>query len=195
MEFGRQTDSQATSFFGGQECERWVCDDEILEDESFLGSDIVIAFRHAFSQGERDFLISHCPVFADISGYSAQILISEVRGERTTLGYGTEAKVKDRLDIATADTSQATKITAKLAQANAYIEAKLTSHGAAVPVTAPADVLAALVEIESDLAAGLFLEDRGPQFKEQANRLKVRAKDDLAQLLFDHFTSGGVVVA
>lgn len=118
-----------------------------------------------------------------------------MRGERTTLGYGTEAKVKGILDIATADTSQAAKITAKLAQANAYIEAKLTSHGASVPVTAPADVLAALVEIESDLAAGLFLEDRGPQFKPQANILKTRSKADLAQLIFDHFTLGGVVVA
>ncbi|MEM7820015.1 MAG: hypothetical protein QW761_00205, partial [Candidatus Aenigmatarchaeota archaeon] len=93
--------------------------------------------------------------------------------------YATAADVKERLDIQIGDISQDSKINVKLTQADRIINFILKSHGVSVPVEDPVELLNILVEIEADYAAGLFIEDRGPQWRDQAAVLKKRALDAL----------------
>jgi len=93
--------------------------------------------------------------------------------------YATVPDVKERLDISTGDTSQDPKINAKITQADRVINFILKTHGVTVPVAEPEELVNILAEIEADYAAGLFIEDRGPQWREQANALKKRALDAL----------------
>jgi len=109
------------------------------------------------------------------------------------MAYATAAQVKERLDIAAGDTSQDTKIAAKITQANSKIDWVLKQNGMTVPVTEPPGLVNHLSEIEADYAAGLFLEDRGPAWKERANALKQRALDDLEELIELDFESGVAV--
>ncbi|MEM3646533.1 MAG: hypothetical protein QW334_00110 [Thermofilum sp.] len=107
--------------------------------------------------------------------------------------YATAADVKERLDLQPSDTSQDSKINAKLTQADRIINFILKTHGLTVPVTGPEELLNMLIEIEADYAAGLFIEDRGPQWREQAALLKKRALDAL-DLVARSLKKGTVVV-
>jgi len=106
--------------------------------------------------------------------------------------YATDTMVKERLDIATADTSQAVKIAAKLTQANRLIDSKLKPH-TTVPVTTPTEIVSALAEVEADFAAAFLVQDRGPAWKDQVDTFKKRADEGLKTVI-DYFTGTGTVV-
>jgi len=104
--------------------------------------------------------------------------------------YATADQVKERLDIS--DTSQDTKIAAKLTQANRIIDGKLKRF-TTVPITTPTEIVNLLAEVEADLAAGLLVEDRGPVWKDQATVFKKRADEGLEAVL-SYFRQGTVIV-
>lgn len=106
--------------------------------------------------------------------------------------YATLDMLKQRARIAAGDTSQDANLNAKNTQAACDIDFFLKYHGLTVPVTAPAELLNQLMEINADLAVGLFWEEVGPMMQQQANQLIKRARAAL-QNVVDMVTKGGTV--
>ncbi|MEM3646559.1 MAG: hypothetical protein QW334_00240 [Thermofilum sp.] len=105
--------------------------------------------------------------------------------------YAYPSMVKERLDTLPADSSQDVKIEAKLQQANVMINFELSFY-TSIPVSAPDVLVDMLAEVEADLAAGLFLEDRGPAMAERANVFKNRAREALDKIINLFFKRGVV---